>query len=163
MKRHGNLWPLITSEDNIRRAYIKAKRHKSKHNGVKKFKENVDENLKLIRDILIYKTFRTGSYYKKIIYEPKKRTVYVLPFHPDRIVHHALMSVVIPIWELMFIRDSYACIDGRGIHSGSTRTMEFVRRNNYCLKCDISKFYPSINHDILMNLIRRKIKCKDTL
>ena len=75
MKRHGNLWPLITSEDNIRRAYIKAKRHKSKHNGVKKFKENVDENLKLTRDILIYKTFRTGSYYEKIIHEPMKNGV----------------------------------------------------------------------------------------
>lgn len=129
MKRHGNLWPLITSEDNIRRAYIKAKRHKSKHNGVKKFKENVDENLKLIRDILIYKTFRTGSYYEKIIYEPKKRTVYVLPFHPDRIVHHAPMNVVIPIWEPMFIRDSYACIDdgvgGSGMREGKRKYSSF--------------------------------------
>jgi hypothetical protein len=54
------------------------------------------------------------------------------------------MNVLIPIFEGMFIRDTYACIQGRGIHAGSRRTMEFVRRNSYCLKCDISKFYPSM-------------------
>lgn len=163
MKRHGNLWPMITAEENIKLAYKKAKRLKSKHKGVIRFKQNEEENLKFIRKLLVDKTFHTGRYYEKVIYEPKKRTVYVLPFHPDRIVHHALMNIVIPIWQPMFINDSYACIDGRGIHSGSTRTMEFVRRNDYCLKCDISKFYPSIPHDKLMELVERKIKCKDTL
>jgi hypothetical protein len=63
----------------------------------------------------------------------------------------------------MFIHDSYACIEGKGLHVGSQRTMEFVRANKYCLKCDISKFYPSIKHDILFNILKRKIKCKDTL
>jgi len=89
--------------------------------------------------------------------------IYILPFDPDRIVHHALMQVVEPIWTGLFISDSYACIRGRGLHAGSRRTMEFVRRNKYCLKLDISKFYPSVDHDILFKIIRKKIKCPDTL
>jgi hypothetical protein len=73
------------------------------------------------------------------------------------------MSVIEPIWEKLFIFDSYACIVGKGIHAGSRRTMEFVRRNKYALKCDISKFYPSVDHKILFNIVKTKIKCPDTL
>jgi hypothetical protein len=87
----------------------------------------------------------------------------VLPFAPDRIVQHALMNVLSPIWEKLFISDSYACREGKGVHAGSVRTMEFVRRNKYVLKCDISKFYPSIDQEILLAIIKRKIKCPDTL
>jgi hypothetical protein len=73
------------------------------------------------------------------------------------------MNIVEPIWEGLFIADSYACRIGKGVHAGSRRTMEFVRHNRYCLKCDISKFYPSIDHDTLFAIIQRKIKCPDTL
>jgi retron-type reverse transcriptase len=73
------------------------------------------------------------------------------------------MNIIAPIWTALFIKDTYACIKGRGIHAGSRRTMEFVRSSKYCLQCDISKFYPSIHHDVLKVIIRQKIKCKDTL
>ena len=128
-----------------------------------KFEQNREENLERIRQSLLDKTFTTSRYNEKTVFEPKKRTIYILPFSPDRIVQHALMNVIIPIWEPMFIHDSYACIDGKGIHAGSQRTMEFVRRNRYCLKCDVSKFYPSVDHAVLMGIILRKIKCPDTL
>lgn len=163
MKRYGNLFPKIVDENNLMLAYTLAKKGKSKMYSVHRFDQYKEKNLAVIRQTLLDKTFTTSKYQEKIVYEPKKRTIYVLPFSPDRIVQHALMNVVIPIWSKFFIHDSYACIEGKGIHSGSRRTMEFVRRNAYCLKCDISKFYPSIDHDILMNIIRRKIKCKDTL
>jgi len=78
-------------------------------------------------------------------------------------VQHALMDVVEPIWDKLFIYDSYACRKGKGIHSGSRRTMEFIRQGGYCLKMDVSKFYASINHDILYEIVQRKIKCPDTL
>jgi hypothetical protein len=73
------------------------------------------------------------------------------------------MQVVEPIWTRLFISDSYACIRGRGLHAGSKRTMEFVRRNRYCLKMDIAKFYPSVDHAIIFRIIKNKIKCPDTL
>jgi len=163
MRRHGNLWPMITDIENIRLAFQRASLHKGSHRNVQKTKENLEERLEAIRLSLINKTFTTSKYSEKIIFEPKKRVIYILPFYPDRIVQHALMNLVTPIWDKMFISDSYACRDKKGIHCGSLRTMEFVRRNKYVLKCDISKFYPSVDQSILMEIIKRKIKCPDTL
>jgi hypothetical protein len=163
MRRHGGLWPLITDIGNIRLAFRKAALHKGAHWNVKKTKENLDERLEKIRLSLVNKTFTTSKYWEKTVYEPKKRIIYVLPFYPDRIVQHALMNLITPIWDRLFIHDSYACRENKGIHSGSLKAMEFVRRNKYVLKCDISKFYPSVDQGILMGIIRRKIKCPDTL
>jgi retron-type reverse transcriptase len=163
MRRHGNLWQRIITEDNLRDAYQKAALHKNAMTSVQKFKKDIDNNIQKIRQSLVDKTFRTSPYAEKIIYEPKQRIIYVLPFAPDRIVQHALMNVVTPIWDSMFIKDSFACREGKGIHSGSERTMQFVRRNKYCLKCDISKFYPSINHEILIDIVNHKIKDPDVL
>jgi len=163
MRRHGGLWPMITDMENIRLAFYKAALRKSKHKGVIKTKENLNERLETLRISLINKTLKTSNYWEKIVHEPKTRIIYVLPFYPDRIVQHALMNLITPIWDKMFIFDSYACRDKKGIHSGSLRAMDFVRQNKYVLKCDIRKFYPSVDHDILMLIIKKKIKCPDTL
>jgi retron-type reverse transcriptase len=163
MRRHGRLWEKITEMENIQLALHKAALHKTTKRNVLNFMKDAENNLVKIRESLVNKTFNTSYYYEKVVFEPKKRVIYVLPFYPDRIVQHALMNLMAPIWDKMFIYDSYACRDGKGIHAGSTRTMEFVRRNKYVLKCDISKFYPSIDQEILLEIIRRKIKCPDTL
>ena len=163
MKRHGNLFDKITDMDNLTLAYIRARKGKAWQRQIKAFDVNPEENLLAIKQSLIDKTFHTSPYRVKTIHEPKKREIYILPFSPDRIVQHALMNVIEHIWENLFIHDSYACRKGKGVHAGSRRTMEFVRRNAYCLQCDISKFYPSIDHDILSFIVRRKIKCPDTL
>ncbi len=163
MKRHGNLFPRIIGMDNLRLAYRNARRGKNWQRPVRLFALAAEENLWKIQDLLSTKYFKTSPYREKKIYEPKERTIYILPFNPDRIVHHALMNVLEPIWEKFFISDSYACRKGKGIHTGSRRTMEFVRRNDYCLQGDISKFYQSIPHDKLFEVVSRKIKCPDTL
>lgn len=166
MKRHGNLWGKITDLDNIYLAYAKAKKGKSWQNTISRFDDDLDENIFNIRDSLIEKTFTTSSYIEKMIYEPKQRIIYKLPFNPDRVVQHALMNILEPIWNGLFIHDSYSCRTGKGIHAASRRTMDFIRAtepNAYCLKMDIRKFYPSIDHNILFEIVKRKIKCKDTL
>lgn len=163
MKRHGNLFGQITDIENIKIAVRKAKRGKSLKHNVKKFMAHYENNVEEIRELLIGKKFHTSPYQTKMIYEPKKRTIYILPFNPDRIVQHAVMNVLEPIWDKLFIFDSYACRTGKGIHAGSTRTAGFVRQYDYCLKCDISKFYPSVDQEILLGIIQRKIKCSQTL
>lgn len=166
MKRHGNLFPRIITTENIYAAYRAARKGKGWQDTVKRFESNLEESINTIRDSLIDKTFTTSEYTKMRIYEPKERIIYKLPFNPDRIVQHALMNIIEPIWDPMFIYDSYACRKGKGIHAGSQRTMDFIRRvgaDGYCLKMDISKFYPSINHDILYEIVKKKIKCRDTL
>lgn len=166
MRKHGNLFEKIIDTGNIHKAYKAAKKGKTWQDTIKKFDRNTENNLLKIQESLINKTFTTSKYTLKIIHEPKERTIYRLPFNPDRIVQHALMNVLEPIWEGLFIHDSYACRKGKGIHKASQKTMQFIREvgaNGYCLKMDISKFYPSMNHDILYRIIQRKIKCKDTL
>ena len=163
MKRHGNLFNKIVSYDNLYLAYTKASKNKSTYREIKEFKKNVENNLKDIQTSLINKTFTTGKYRTKTLYEPKKRTSYILPFSPDRVVQHALMQVLIPILEPMFYEHSYACVKGRGPHKGSVRTTACVKRNKYVLKCDVKSFYCSVVHEILKKQIRRKVKCNDTL
>lgn len=89
--------------------------------------------------------------------------IFILPFYPDRIVHHAIMNVVEPIWDSLLDDRVYSCRKGKGQHAGSKYCMELTKRYKYCLKCDISKFYPSINHAVLKEVIRRKIKDKRLL
>lgn len=163
MKRHGNLYSKITDIENLQLAYHKARKGKSWQKAIKDFERNTEKNLLDIRESLINKTFHTSPYKTGVIYEPKEREIYILPFAPDRIVQHALMNVIEPIWESFFIYDSYACRIGKGIHAASKRTMECVRKTRYCLQCDVAKFYPSVKHNILFEIIQKKLKCKDTL
>jgi RNA-directed DNA polymerase len=164
MKRYGNLFEAIVSSDNIYLAYRNARKGKSWQNTIKVFESKLEGNINKIQQSLINKTFTTAAYKVFTVHEPKERLIYRLPFNPDRVVQHALMNVLEPIWDKYFIYDSYACRKNKGIHAGSRRTMEFIRAvGGYCLKMDISKFYASINHDILFEIAQRKIKCPNTL
>ncbi len=163
MRRHGNLFSKITDLENIRQAFADAKRGKKKKSVIRHCEEHLDDTCQAIRAMLFSKTFRTSEYRTMYIHVPKTRQIFDLPFYPDRIIHHAIMRVIEPIWQGLFISDSYACIAGRGIHAGSRRTMEYVRKYKYCLKMDIRKFYPSVDHDILFAVVQKKIKCADTL
>lgn len=156
-KRHGNLFEQICDPDNLRLAHHKARLGKTSMVNVQRFEQNLEGNLAAIRRSLVEGSFRTAPYHSKMIHVPKTRVIYVLPFAPDRIVQHALLNILEPIWDGLMIDDSYACRIGKGQHSGSRRTMEFVRRYKYCLKADVSKFYPSIDHDVLFEIIRKKI------
>lgn len=163
MRRHGNLFSKIIDAENIRQAYYDAKRGKAKKAAIRWCEDHSDTVVSNIQGMLANKTFTTSHYRTMLIYVPKTRTIYDLPFYPDRIIHHALMRVLEPIWSGLFIADSYACLPGRGIHAGSRRTMEYVRKYQYCLKMDISKFYPSVDHDVLFDIAQKKIKCPDTI
>src|ERR1035437_3311904 len=99
MKRYGNLYSKITNIENIRLAYIKARKGKRWQNTVKNFELNLEYNLKKIQKMLVNKTYKTSEYITKTIYEPKERLIYKLPFYPDRIIQHAIMNIVEPIWE----------------------------------------------------------------
>jgi len=163
MKRHGNLWDKIVDYDNLYAAYKAASKGKRKRREVLEFEKDVGNNLKNIQQSLMTGNYKTSPYKESKIYIPKERIIYKLPFAPDRIVQHAILQVLIPIWDKLMIYDSYACRIGKGVHRASLRVSYFLPKYKYYLKTDISKFYPSINHDVLFNIIQRKIKCKPTL
>lgn len=72
-------------------------------------------------------------------------------------MHHAIVRVIEPIFERRFIEDSFACRAGKGAHAAMRRAAQFARRFGYALKCDVRKYFPSIDHDVLMGLLGRVI------
>jgi RNA-directed DNA polymerase len=166
MKRIGNLFKDVCCIDNLLLADKKARKGKRNTIGVLEHDKEQDLNILKIHESLINKTYKTSNYSTFKIFEPKERLISSLPYNPDRIVHHAIMNVLEPILVSTFTTDTFSCIKGRGIHGAAKAVkiaLKDVKNTKYCLKLDIKKFYPSINHDILKSIIRRKFKDKDLL
>lgn len=160
MKRIGNLYTKIYDLDNLYLAYSKAKTGKSKSKGVIQFESDLDNNILRIQKELIEQTYITSEYNVFTIRDPKERTIYSLPFR-DRVVQHAIMNIIESLWTSVFISHSYSSIKGKGIHGAwkhIRRDMKNRKQTQYCLKMDITKFYPSIDHHIMKQIIRKKIK-----
>ena len=162
MKRIGNIYDKIISLENLQFADEKARKGKLKTYGVKVHDRNREANLLALHEALKAGTYRTSEYSTFKIYEPKERIIFRLPYFPDRIVHHAIMNVLEPIWLSVFTADTYSCIKKRGIHAAAKKLRHVIDKDKqgctYCLKIDIRKFYPSINHDVLKSIVRRKLK-----
>lgn len=166
MKRIGGLYEQICSIKNLILAERKARRGKSKQRGVIKFDEDPIGKLLHLRDVLVAKKFRTSKYYIFRLFEGKERIIYRLPYYMDRIVHHALMNILEPIFVSTFISTTFNCIRGRGImglYRAVTKALLDVDNTVYCLKLDIKKFYPNIDNSILKFLLRKKFKDQDLL
>ncbi|MBR3722092.1 MAG: group II intron reverse transcriptase domain-containing protein [Selenomonadaceae bacterium] len=163
MKRHGNLFSQVVTIDNLSIAFHNAAKGKHWQRQIKACEESKDELVEELRQSLIAHTFHTSPYRTKWIYEPKKRLIFILPFYPDRIVQHAIMQVLEPIWDKLMIHNSFACRRGKGQHKASDVCKEYAMKYEYCVQCDIRKFYPSIRHDLIKSLLRRKIKDKEML
>lgn len=166
MKRIKNLFEKITTVENLMIADKKAQKGKSKTHGVVIHNRNRESNILKLHDMLISKTYKTSEYDIFKVWEPKERDVYRLPYFPDRICHHAVMNVLEPIFVAVFTADSYSCIKGRGIHKASLnlrKALKNTEETTYCLKLDIKKFYPNIDHHILKALLRKKFKDENLL
>ena len=167
MKRVNNLYPLIYAEDNIELADKKARKCKRTRYGVRKHDQNKEIDNYVLHLSLLNENYKTSEYITYKIYEPKERIIFRLPYYPDRITHHAIMNIMEPIWTKIFTRDTYSCIKGRGIHALVKKLQSDLRKDPngtmYCAKMDIRKFYPSINHEILKSIVKKKIKDKSLL
>ena len=162
MKRIGDLWPRIVAFDNLLVAYHKARRGKRQRDEVARFDLALERNLLALREELLSHAYRPGAYRQFTIYDRKARLISAAPFG-DRVVHHALMNLVESALDRAFIRDSYACRQGRGVHAAVARYQGWARRHAYVLKLDISRYFPSIDHAILKEKLCRRIKDRDTL
>lgn len=163
MKRHGFLWDKIVNYDNLLLAHKNASKGKKSYRQVKKIDKNIEQNILDLILLLNSGKYKTSSYSRRIIWERgKEREIFRLPYWPDRVVQHAVVQVLAPIWQSSMIRSTYASIPGRGIHDARKRVLSQLRDNpdemQYCLKIDIRKYYPSINHNKLKEVLRKKIK-----
>ena len=166
MKRIGNLYNRICSIENLQLADSIARKGKLNQPGVIEHDKNRDKNIQDLLMALINQTYKTSPYTTFTIFEPKERLIFRLPYYPDRILHHAVMNVLEPIFISSFTADTYSCIKKRGIHAAASslkNALNDATGTQYCLKIDIKKFYPNIDHEILKQLLRRKIKDQDLL
>ena len=162
MKRYGNLWPEIIDFENLLIAARKAQKGKRFRADVLEFNHALEQELFTLQDELQAQTYRPRKYHKFKIWDPKPRMISKADYR-DRVVHHALYNVIMPLLERTLIWTTYANRLGYGSHRALKRFTQFARSHQYCLQCDIQKYFPTIDHAILKTLIRRKIKCPDTL
>lgn len=166
MKRKGYLFEQICSMPNLLEAASNAAKGKRKRKEVVEFEADLMGNLRQIQTELLTHTYTTSAYSVFYKYEPKLREILKLPYR-DRVVQWAIMQVLEPIWVRNFTADTYSCIKGRGLHKLLRDMRRFMREDpdgtRYCLKTDIRKFYPSIDHAILKKVIRKTIKDPELL
>lgn len=167
-KRINNIFYTKLKFKNMIEAFERASKGKHKNKEVILFEMDLACQIINILKQLYYKTYNVGVYREFKIYEPKERTILALPFK-DRIVQQWYVEEFIkPIFVPKFINDTYACIEGRGIHSGVHKLQKYLyeyskKKEVYVLKCDIKKFFYNINKDILYKIIEKKVKDKDFL
>lgn len=162
MKRYGNLYPKIYDFDNLLAAFYQARKGKRNKPNVAAFEVNLEYELLQLHRELKEACYTPGSYTTFFIHDPKKRMISAAPFR-DRVVHHALCQIIEPLFEPSFIYDTYANRKGKGTHAAIKRCQHFMRQNEFVLKCDIQKYFPSIDHAILKAMIAQRVKCSHTL
>lgn len=162
MKRAGYLFDAFMSFENLYSAYKKARKGCGKTDEVMKFSYFIEKELFNLQRELRENTYIPAPYRSFKIYDPKERTISVAPFR-DRVVHHAIINVIEPLFEPSFIFHSYATRKNKGTHKAIGQAQKFLKTNTWFLKMDISKYFDSINHGILRSQIERKINDKQFL
>ena len=180
MKSYNNLYSQIISFENIIIAWKKARKGKTKKDYVIKFEEDLFCNLMALHYELKYKTYKPKELITFILRDPKTRVISKSNFR-DRIIHHAIVNILEPIFDKTFIYDSCANRIGKGNLFGLRRFEKFIRKvsrnglvaknkfrdNNYvvgyCLKADIKHYFEEVDHEILIKVIKRKIADENVL
>jgi RNA-directed DNA polymerase len=162
MKTYKHLWEKFVSFENLYLASAKSQKGKRWKNTTLEFNSQLELELLKLQNELKLGTYTPGKYRSFTIREPKERVIFAAPYR-DRIIHHALMNILEPIWEPRLYYHSYACRVNKGSHKAVDICQEYLRKNKYVLKCDIQKYFPSIDHHILKTIIKSKINDKRLL
>ncbi|MCF7948440.1 MAG: reverse transcriptase/maturase family protein [Spirochaetia bacterium] len=168
-KTYNNLFQSIVSWENLLAAYHEARSGKRYRGQVLSFSEHIEENLIQIQNELIWRMWKPLDPRHFVVREPKVRPISAPVFY-DRVVHHALVRIIEPLFERKFINRSCACRVGKGTGFVLREVKQMVRsrsnsfpKNKYVLKADIKSYFPSIAHDVLKTQYRRTIRCRNTL
>ncbi|MEK7070477.1 MAG: reverse transcriptase domain-containing protein, partial [Patescibacteria group bacterium] len=159
----------IISLENLLFAWKEFLKGKKSRKDVLEFERDLMTNIIDLHNELSYKTYRHSDYYAFNISDPKPRNIHKAKVR-DRLLHHALYRALYPFFDRTFISDSYSCRRGKGTHKAIQRFRIFsnrVSKNNtktvWVLKCDIRKFFTSIDHGVLTEIIKKYIYDKDTI
>ena len=169
MRIYKELFDKIIDPENLFSAWDKFRQGKRQKKDVQRFERNLEQNIFELHRGLRDKNYKHGHYESFFISDPKRRHIHKATVR-DRILHHAIFKVLNPVFEPTFIPNSYSCRVGKGTHKGVNTLRSMLRKesqNNtrscYILKCDVRKFFDSVDHDILLSTLRRRIKDPDTI
>lgn len=156
MKRYKNLYPKIYAYASLMMAWRKASKGKRYKNSTADFAMNLDEEIVKLHQELRDGTYMPSGYTHFTVHDPKRRKISAAAFR-DRVVHHALVGEIQPIYERKFIDDTYANRVGKGTHKALDRCTEFMQKFKYVLPCDVQRFFPAIDHQILKDILAKTI------
>jgi len=162
MIKISDIYPKIISKENLYRAAYMAAKARRYTDTVAGFNFYLEEEIEKIHGELREKTYNHGEYRVFTVYDPKERKIAAAPFK-DRVVHHAVHDVIEPLIDKEFIYHSYACRKNKGTHKAIDWAQKFLRLNAFCLHGDIKKYFQSIDHRILKEIIGRNIVDEDLL
>ena len=153
----------IISLSNLFAAWREFRRGKRGRQDVQEFERNLEDHVFALHDELIEGMYRHGSYHRFHIFDPKHRIIHKATVR-DRLVHHAVCRVLYPLFDHSFIFDSYSCRVGKGTHAAVDRLEVFSRRVSrndtrpcWALKFDVKKFFDSVDHEVLMDTLEKRI------
>ena len=176
MKTHNNLYKELCSKENLLKAYLKARKGKLKKKGVIEFSKNLEDEVNLLQKELLEYEYKPQELRKFIVRDPKTRKIHASAFR-DRVIHHAIINILEPIYEKIFIYDSFASRKNKGSHKAVKRFDYFKRKvscngkllrknynsnsiEGYILKADIKHYFETVDHDILIKILNKKINDK---
>lgn len=170
MKREGYIFERICEIDNIKQAIMSASLGKRNQNRVKKVIDRIDIAASKIQKILLSNNYVPSPYIIKTIYDganKKERQIYKPKFYPDQIIHWALILQIQPIIMRGMYKYNCGSVPARGTSYGQKALRQWLdtdhKNTKYCLKMDVSKFYPSVDNEILKQMFRKKIKDESCL
>ncbi|MFH1358388.1 MAG: reverse transcriptase domain-containing protein [archaeon] len=150
--------------ENLIFAFYNSKKGKTKRRYIKRFQKHLKENLTKLQRELMNQTYEPHELKTFVLRDPKTRKISKAVYR-DRVVHHALYNIIVPDFDKRFIYDSHANRIGKGTLKAIGRFDKFkkiVSKNNtrecFVLKADIKHYFEEIDHQILINIIKRKIK-----
>ena len=157
MKRLGGIFEAMIDRQTLAEAFHGVAKGKHRRSDIRRFEANLEENLNDIHRRLADGSFVFGDYAFFEVYDPKERRIAAASVS-ERIVHHAFVSVAGERLERALIDKSYVCRRGKGQWAAVTEAASLAARHPWCLKFDVKSFFDSIDHDILMRMLGRKIK-----
>jgi retron-type reverse transcriptase len=163
-KKYKRLIEQISTIENLRLAYEKTLKSKRLTWGYLEFKEYAESNLLTLQSEILDQSWKQGEYRQFTVYEPKARLISALDFK-DRVMQHAVVNIIGPIFEKTLLPSTFACREGMGTHAGVRNVQSALRRTQatHFLKMDYSKFFPSVQRKTLHELVEKKISCQKTL
>lgn len=159
-----NLFNQLIQPENLFQAWEEFKRDKGQREDVLIFEKNLESEIFQLHRELKSETYKHSGYEDFYISDPKRRHIHKAIVR-DRVIHHAIMRILYPLYDKTFIDQSFSCRVDKGTHRGVKTLKSMIlksSKNNtqavYILKCDIEKFFDSIHHDILIKILKQRIR-----